>query len=281
MSGPEPTRDSTMRTLRWLRELDSRCPTVGTRGLSILALLGLWWFVALFFQPLVFPGPWPVLLETVHIVRNERFVFHLSRTLFRVVGAFIVSLLLASIVGILMGVDETAERFFETFVLVGLTIPALAVSIIVLLVMGFNEVAGIVAIVIVITPPMTENVWEGTKNLDAELIKMGQVFGANARMMLSEVVLPQLAPYLLAATRFGLGIGWKIAVIVEWIGLGNGIGQQLRDSFDLFSLTGVMAWTLSFILVMAGIEFLIVKRVEARLTRWQTDDMSHPSLLQN
>ncbi|WP_338739008.1 ABC transporter permease [Haloplanus salilacus] len=270
-----------MRTLRWLRELDSRCPTVGTRGLSILALLGLWWFVALFFQPLVFPGPWPVLLETVHIVRNERFVFHLSRTLFRVVGAFIVSLLLASIVGILMGVDETAERFFETFVLVGLTIPALAVSIIVLLVMGFNEVAGIVAIVIVITPPMTENVWEGTKNLDAELIKMGQVFGANARMMLSEVVLPQLAPYLLAATRFGLGIGWKIAVIVEWIGLGNGIGQQLRDSFDLFSLTGVMAWTLSFILVMAGIEFLIVKRVEARLTRWQTDDMSHPSLLQN
>jgi len=281
MSGPEPTRDSTMRTLRWLRELDSRCPTVGTRGLSILALLGLWWFVALFFQPLVFPGPWPVLLETVHIVRNERFVFHLSRTLFRVVGAFIVSLLLASVVGILMGVDETAERFFETFVLVGLTIPALAVSIIVLLVMGFNEVAGIVAIVIVITPPMTENVWEGTKNLDAELIKMGQVFGANARMMLSEVVLPQLAPYLLAATRFGLGIGWKIAVIVEWIGLGNGIGQQLRDSFDLFSLTGVMAWTLSFILVMAGIEFLIVKRVEAHLTRWQTDDMSHPSLLQN
>jgi NitT/TauT family transport system permease protein len=281
MSNPEPNRDSTGRPMGRLRELDSRYSTVVTRGLSVLVLLGFWWFVALFFEPLVFPGPQPVLLETIHIVRNERFVFHLSRTLFRVVGAFVIALPLASSIGILMGTDETAENFFETFVLVGLTLPALAVSIVVLLVIGFNEAAGIVAIVIVITPPMIENVWEGTKNLDADLIKMGQVFGANRRMMLGDVVLPQLAPYLLAATRFGLGIGWKIAVIVEWIGLGNGIGQQLRDSFDLFSLTGVMAWTLSFVLVMAGLEFLLVKRVEARLTCWQTDEMSRTSLFQN
>jgi NitT/TauT family transport system permease protein len=281
MSNPETNRDPTRRPMGRLRQLDSRYSTVVTRGFSILALLGFWWFVALFFEPLVFPGPWPVLLETIHIVRNERFVFHLSRTLFRVVGAFVIALPLASSIGILMGTDETAESFFETFVLVGLTLPALAVSIVVLLVIGFNEVAGIVAIVIVVTPPMIENVWEGTKNLDADLIKMGQVFGANRRMMLGDVVLPQLAPYLLAATRFGLGIGWKIAVIVEWIGLGNGIGQQLRDSFDLFSLTGVMAWTLSFVLVMAGLEFLLVKRVEARLTCWQTDEMSRTSLFQN
>jgi ABC-type nitrate/sulfonate/bicarbonate transport system permease component len=281
MSGPEPNRDSVGRPPGWLRALTARWSTVATRGLSVLVLLGLWWFVALFFEPIVFPGPWPVLLETGHIIRNERFVFHLSRTLFRVVGAFVVALLLSSCIGILMGVDETAERFFETFVLVGLTVPALAVSIIVLLVMGFTEVAGIVAIVIVITPPMTENVWEGTKNLDAELIKMGQVFGATRRMMLRDVVLPQLAPYLLAATRFGLGIGWKIAVIVEWIGLGNGIGQKLRDSFDLFSLTGVMAWTLSFVLVMAGLEFLLIKRIEAHLTRWQPDEMNQTSLLQS
>jgi NitT/TauT family transport system permease protein len=281
MSNPETNRDPTRRPMGRLRELDSRYSTVVTRGLSVLILLGFWWFVALFFEPLVFPGPRPVLLETIHIVRNERFVFHLSRTLFRVVGAFVIALPLASSIGILMGADETAESFFETFVLVGLTLPALAVSIVVLLVIGFNEAAGIVAIVIVITPPMIENVWEGTKNLDADLIKMGQVFGANRRTMLGDVVLPQLAPYLLAATRFGLGIGWKIAVIVEWIGLGNGIGQQLRDSFDLFSLTGVMAWTLSFVLVMAGLEFLLVKRVEARLTCWQTDEMNRTSLFQN
>ncbi|WP_049935548.1 ABC transporter permease [Haloplanus natans] len=280
MAGPDPNRDAGGGPLRWLRELDARYPAVATRGLSVLVLLGCWWVVALFFEPLVFPGPWPVLLETVHIVRNERFLFHLSRTLLRVVGAFGIALLLATLVGILMGVDETAERFFETFVLVGLTVPALAVSIIVLLVMGFNEGAGIVAIVIVITPPMTENVWEGTKNLDADVIKMGQVFGATRRMMLRDVVLPQLAPYLLAATRFGLGIGWKIAVIVEWIGLGTGIGQKLRDSFDLFSLTGVMAWTLSFIVVMAGLEFLLIKRIEAHLTRWQPDETSRRSPLQ-
>lgn len=280
MSGPEPVRAAAEPLRRWLRRIAPRYRTVAARGFSVLVLLGIWWFVALFFEPIVFPGPVPVLLETAHIVRHERFLFHLSRTVFRVLGAFTVALLLASSVGIFMGIDETAERFFETFVLVGLTVPALAVSIIVLLVVGFNEAAGILAIVIVITPPMTENVWEGTKNLDPNLIKMGRVFRADRRMMLGDVVLPQLAPYLLAATRFGLGIGWKIAVIVEWIGLGTGIGQKLRDAFDLFSLTGVMAWTLSFVLVMAGIEFLIVKRIEARLTRWQADETGRTSPFQ-
>lgn len=276
MADHDAGRGPGARALGRLRDL----PAAATRGSSLLVLGGLWWVVSLFFEPLVFPGPWPVLVEMADIVRNERFVFHLSRTLFRVVGAFVVALVLASTVGILMGVDETAERFFETFVLVGLTLPALAVSIIVLLVVGFTEAAGILAIVIVITPPMTENVWEGTKNLDPDLIKMGQVFRADRRMMLTDVVLPQLSPYLLAATRFGLGIGWKIAVIVEWVGLGSGIGQKLRDSFDLFSLTGVMAWTLSFVVVMAALEFLVLKRVEAHLTRWQPAETSRTSPFQ-
>ncbi len=276
MADHDAGRGPGARVLGRLRDL----PAVATRGSSLLVLGGLWWVVSLFFEPLVFPGPWPVLVEMADIVRNERFVFHLSRTLFRVVGAFVVALVLASTVGILMGVDETAERFFETFVLVGLTLPALAVSIIVLLVVGFTEAAGILAIVVVITPPMTENVWEGTKNLDPDLIKMGQVFRADRRMMLTDVVFPQLSPYLLAATRFGLGIGWKIAVIVEWIGLGSGIGQKLRDSFDLFSLTGVMAWTLSFVVVMAALEFLVLKRVEAHLTRWQPAETSRTSPFQ-
>lgn len=280
MSVLPDTKDIEFQPLRLLRNQVAARPTLAIRAFSVVALLGLWWFVALFFDALIFPGPRPVFEETVNIVLHERFFFHLFRTLFRVIAAFAIGLLLSATVGILMGLDETAEKFFETFVLVGLTVPALAVSIIVLLMIGFTEVAGILSIVIVITPPMTENVWEGTKNLDPNLIKMGQVFEADRRMMLTDVILPQLVPYLLAATRFGLGIGWKIAVIVEWIGLGNGIGQKLRDSFDVFSLTGVMAWTLSFILVMAILEFGVIKQVERHLTGWQAEDVSRPSLFQ-
>lgn len=272
--------DLEFRPLQLLADRASDRPTVAIRALSVVVLLGIWWFVALFFEAIIFPGPRPVFEEMVQIVLYEQFFFHLYHTLVRVIAAFAIALLLSTSVGIFMGLNETAEKFFETFVLVGLTVPALAVSIIVLLMVGFTDVAGILAIVIVIAPPMTENVWEGTKNLDPDLIKMAHVFEADRAMLLTDVVLPQLVPYLLAATRFGLGIGWKIVVIVEWIGLGNGIGQKLRDSFDVFSLTGVMAWTLWFILVMAILEFGIIKQVERHLTRWRAEDVSRPSLFQ-
>lgn len=280
MSVLPDTEDIEFRPLQRLPDRASDRSTLAIRALSVVVLLGIWWFVALFFDAIIFPGPRPVFEKMVHIVLHERFFFHLYHTLFRVIAAFAIALLLSTTVGIFMGLDETAEKFFETFVLVGLTVPALAVSIIVLLMVGFTDVAGILAIVIVIAPPMTENVWEGTKNLDPDLIKMAQVFEADRTMLLTDVVLPQLVPYLLAATRFGLGIGWKIVVIVEWIGLGNGIGQKLRDSFDVFSLTGVMAWTLSFVLVMAILEFGVIKQVERHLTRWQVEDVSRPSLFQ-
>jgi NitT/TauT family transport system permease protein len=254
--------------------------TLAIRLLSLASLVAVWWLVAAFFPALVFPGPVRVAGRMWEVVLEERFLFHLAYTLWRVVAAFVVSLLLATTVGILMGLDRRTERFFETFVLVGLTLPALAVSIIVLLVVGFTELGGILAIVVVVTPPMTENVWEGTKNVDPALSKMARVFRADRRMWLGDVLLPQLVPYLLAATRFGLGIGWKIAVIVEWIGLGNGIGGKLRDAFDVFSLAGVMAWTLSFVLVMFVLEFAVIKRVERRLTRWQGGEVGRSSARQ-
>ncbi|SEW08993.1 ABC transporter permease [Natrinema salifodinae] len=259
----------------WLFErVSSLRRTHFVRACSVVAFLGLWWAISLFYDPFFLPGPREVVTEVVYIVRYDAFITHLAQTLTRVVIAFGIGLMLAVAIGIVMGVSKTGEQFFETFVIVGLTMPAVAVTVIMLMVLGMNNTAAIATIVFVITPLMTENIWEGTKNIDRDLVQMAQVFNPSWPAVLRSVVLPQLVPYVLAASRFGLGAAWKIVVIAEFFGLGDGIGYKINESFELFSLSGVLAWTLSFVILMTIIEFGIIKQVEKRLTQWRGDEGS-------
>lgn len=238
---------------------------------SIVIAILAWWVLSLFYPPALIPGPMLVFEETYDVIVNQNFAFHMSQTMFRVLASFVAAMTVSTALGILMGSNEDAEAFLETYILVGLTVPSLAIAMIMLLLFGLGNLAAIMAIVLTMTPIITENMWQGTKDLDQELIRMGRAFEADRTSLVKDVVLPQLVPYILAASRFGLSISWKVTVIVEYLGLGNGIGYQIRQAFGLYSFKGVLAWTLSFVFVMVILEFGVLKVVEERLTRWQSN----------
>lgn len=240
------------------------------RVLGVVTFVVAWWVASLYYPPTLIPGPGLVFAETVDVFVNQNFVLHFQNTIFRVLASFVLAMTIATALGIGMGSYRSVEGFFEPFVLVGLTVPSLAIAMVTLLVFGINNVAAVAAVTITMIPIVTENMWEGTKNLDAELLRMGHAFEADARSIVSDIVLPQLVPYVLAASRFGLSIAWKVVVIVEFIGLGNGIGYKIKEQFGLFSFTGVLAWTLSFVLVMVVLEYGVLKYVERYLTRWRS-----------
>lgn len=239
------------------------------RGVSLFSILSVWWIVSLFFPPSFLPGPQIVLKNVAVLIFSREFVFNMYKTLLRVVLGFLWAFIVGSSIGILMGFTRVAEHFFEVEVLVGLTIPGLAWAIIALMWFGIRDFSAIFSIFIIILPMIAVNMWEGTKALDRELIEMGQAFRASRKMVIRHVVIPQLVPYLFAATRFGFALAWKVVVVVEMLGLSNGVGFQINRSFGLFDMEGVLSWTLSFTLVMILIEFGIVKLIEKRVTRWR------------
>ena len=83
------------------------------------------------------------------------------------------------------------------------------------------------------------------------------------------MILPQLQPYFAAASRSGLALIWKIALVVELLGRSNGVGFQIHLYFQLFDVAAILAYTLAFVVVMLLIEFLLVQPLEARSTRWR------------
>ncbi len=239
------------------------------RTYSILVLLGAWFLLSFFFSPQVLPGPVPVFVAIWENMASGDGFFHLYKTIFRVLMGLSIAMIIGSVFGVLMGVSHKAEKFLESWVMVGLTIPAVVYAIITLLWFGLNDFAAIIAIGVTAFPAVAINMWQGVKDIDMQVITMAKAFQTPRSDLIRKVVLPQTVPYVFAATRYALGISWKIATTVELIGMSSGVGYMLNYWFGLFSMTQVLAWTLSFTLVLLGIEFLLINPLEKRVTAWR------------
>ena len=81
--------------------------------------------------------------------------------------------------------------------------------------------------------------------------------------------LPQLAPYLASAGRSGVSLIWKIVLVVEFLGRSDGVGFKIHLYFQLFDVGMVLAYALSFVVVMLAIETLLLRPWETRAGRWR------------
>jgi len=239
------------------------------RIISIASLFVLWFILAALFPPSIVPGPRDVGAAMWSNIRSGQAFFHLFKTLLRVGAGLVMTMLLGIAIGSAMGLSKKAEVFFDAWVMVGLTIPAIVYSILCLLWFGLNDRAAIIAIGTSAFPTVAISIWQGIKGLDNQLSGMGKAFRLTRSAIFRKIIIPQLVPQILASMRSALGICWKICTIVELVGMSSGVGYMLNYWFGLFKMTQVFAWTLSFLLVMFGIEYLLFKPIEDRLTRWR------------
>jgi NitT/TauT family transport system permease protein len=236
---------------------------------SVAVLIVAWIVLSLLFSEHVVPGPVPVLAAIADNFSSGEGYYHLYKTVSRVLLGLLLAMFLGSGFGLAMGLSVKGEKFFESWVMVGLTIPAVVYAIICLLWFGLNDTAAVIAIGVTAFPAVAINMWQGVKDIDMQLIAMGKAFGLPTADLVRKIVLPQTVPYVLAATRYALGISWKIATTVELIGMSSGVGYMLHYWFGLFSMTQVFAWTLSFIIVLLFIEYLLINPFEKRVTGWR------------
>ncbi len=237
--------------------------------LSVGSILALWAVIAALFPPTLLPGPVAVGRRLVELMVRGDFWLHLRATIQRVVLGFGIAFVVSVGAGVLMGARRLVESLFEAYVLVGLTIPGLCWAVLAVMWFGITEAAPVFAIVVVVLPMLTLNMWQGTKSLDRDLIEMARVFRASRAALLRDVVLPQLLPFCLAGARLGFALGWKVVVLSEMFGLSSGVGYMINRSFSAYSMDDVLAWTVGFTLVMFVVEYAVMLPLERRLVRWR------------
>ncbi len=242
---------------------------VATGVLSLLALLALWALVAWIAGSRHFPGPAAVGAAIIEGIRSGELPYQTGITLARVAASFALAFAIGSPIGIALGRFPKLDLFFDSWLILFLNLPALIIIILCFVWLGQNEAAAITAVALNKIPNVAVILREGTQAMARDYDEMATVYGFSWWARLRHVHLPQLAPYFAVAARSGLAIVWKIVLVVELLGLSSGVGFQLNVYFQLFDVTGILAYALSFIAVIFVIETALLRPWQIAANRWR------------
>ena len=238
-------------------------------ALTLAAGVVVWQVISLFSFPLFLPGPVLLLQRTIAIYRDPASYPVLGVTLLRILEGFAISMLIGMALGLPMGLKRGIEVFFDSWIMVLLTFPAVCWAFLSVLWFGISQTAPIFTIVLIVFPYVAMNIWAGTKAVEKDLISMGKVYRADRSLMLRKVLIPQLMPYVFSSVRIALSLSWKIALVAEAFGAGSGVGQKLTYWFQETRVDMMLAWGVSFMIVMVLIDLLVVRMWERRVFAWR------------
>lgn len=239
------------------------------RLLSIAAFFGLWWLGSEALGSRMLPDPVMVFAFIVRETASGELPYHLGVTLMRVAAAFTIAMAIGAAIGLLMGRSPVADNVLQPWLVLLLNAPALIVIVLAYIWIGLTEAAAILAVALNKIPNVVVTIREGTRAMDPSYMEMARVYRFPPSRIYRDVILPQLQPYLAAASRSGIALIWKIVLVVELLGRSNGVGFQIHLYFQLFDVRAILGYTVVFVAVMLTIEFLAVQPAEARANRWR------------
>lgn len=162
----------------------------------------------------------------------------------------------------------TVVAVLDPFMMGGYGAPKLALAPLFILWFGIgieSKIAVVVSIVFFIEYYATLS---GVRALDARLVQMAQLCGANERQVARHVVWPNAVPNIFAGLRISLPIAIAVAVVTELISSNRGLGYLVQMGAMNFDITEVFAAILGATVLVLAVGYG-VDGTEAMLLRWR------------
>lgn len=243
-----------------------------TVALGWLAFLILWQVMSWFAGEVRLPGPLKVGGMMWEILKSGAFLEDFTSSILKVIIGFLVSMAIGGPIGFLMGRSRYWKAFFKDSVMVAGSIPGLTYAVMALVIFGISLWGPILSVALISMPYIAINVTEGLEGVDRRLIQMSKVYRRKPIDIFRHVLLPAILPFVFAGVRMSFALAWKVEQLTEVFGSSKGVGFRIRESFQKFSATGVLAWVLLFIAFMLIIERVVLVRIERRLFKWRDQE---------
>lgn len=202
------------------------------------------------------------------LITKFGFLGDIGMTVWRVVGGFVIAMIVAVPLGVLMGAYKPIEAFFEPFVSFARYLPASAFVPLLILWAGIGETQKLLVIFIGSVFQIILMVAVSVGQTRRDLVEAAYTLGANERSVVRRVLLPSTAPDIAEILRLVLGWAWTYVIVAELIGSSSGIGHMIIDSQALLA-TGQMIFGIIIIGVIGLISDFAFKAFNRRLFPWR------------
>jgi NitT/TauT family transport system permease protein len=209
-----------------MEKLKNAIPSV----LLLALLIGLWWWVVVATESMIFPTPGQVVTGTLELAADGTLLEHISASLMRVGIGFGLAVLVAVPMGLWMGRVDGAYRTLNPVFQIMRPISPIAWIPLAILWFGVGNVSPVFLIFIAAVFPMIVQTASGVHTIEKRYLNAAQNFGVSRSMLFRQVIVPAVLPEIVVGMRIGLGVAWLVVVAAEMIALHSGLGYLIIDS---------------------------------------------------
>lgn len=234
-----------------------------------ILILVIWKIAALsgYIKPYTMPTPEKVIETIGEVLKNGQLINNILASVFRVLEGFFIALILALILGILIGLSKKFEILTEITFQILKPIPPIAWIPLAIIWFGIGEASKIFIIVLGAFFPILLNVIDGIKNIDPRYLELEKVYEVRKIKFIKGVILPGALPYIMTGIRVGLGNAWVCVVAAEMIAATKGVGYMLTDGRNL-SRPDLVILGMLIIGVVGKIMDDVLKNISKKIIKW-------------
>ena len=205
--------------------------------------------------------PSPTDVASAFVLNFNQLISHSASTLSIAMLGFIMSIILAFILAILIDTFEPLRRAVYPLVIVSQTIPIMAVTPVIVLLLGFGVLPKIAVIVLVCFFPVCISLIEGFEVVDRDVIRLMQTMGAGKMQIMRHVKLPSSVSGIFSGLKITATYSIMAAVIAEWLGAETGIGVYMMRVKRGYSYDRMFA-AIIMIIILSVLVFKLVQVIQ-------------------
>ncbi|MGB5444320.1 MAG: ABC transporter permease subunit [Psychromonas sp.] len=241
---------------------------------SILFFILLWAGVTEggFIKPMFLPSPFDVIARLGEVITDgfagATLTEHLTASLSRIFGAFLLACLLGIPLGIAIGCNRVMRGIFDPLIEFYRPLPPLAYLPLIIIWMGIDESSKVTLIFLAMLAPIVLSARSGVSSVRIEQIQVAYSMGASPWQVITQVISRGALPDIMTGMRIAIGFGWTTLVAAEMVAAERGIGFMVLNASE-FLVTDVVIAGILVIGIIAYCFDLLMRYLETKLIPWK------------
>ena len=234
---------------------------------GVIIIIVLWYLLSLGIGTNMVPTPKSTLLELIRLMQND-FIYHILYSLYRILGAILISLIIGIPLGILIGRSTVFDKIISPIVYLLYPIPKIAFLPIFMVMFGIGDKSKIILMVTIIVFQILIVTRDAVNEIDNDVLISAKVMKFSKVDTITKVILPSISPKVFSSLRVSIGIAISALFFSENYATKYGLGYYIMNSWSMVDYKGMFAGILA-LSIMSLIIFKIIDLLEIKICPWK------------
>jgi len=197
------------------------------QGLSIVLVFIAWEIAGLVPISIAFPTFTGTMRALFEMIFDGRLFYAYAETLKPLAVGILISGSFGVTIGVAMGLNRTAQWFWEPIFVVLQASPVAALIPLITYAYGIGLTAKTVAVIMLAAPIIVLNTYKAVRHASPSLIEMCRSFQGTRFQEIWLVIIPNAAPVIFAGLRLGVAAGFIGVILAELLITPTGVGDLI------------------------------------------------------